>query len=164
MEQGDTRIIGAWYIYIAKYPSYRHDQPVLLCGIRKGNASPDDPKRSDIRSDRALAEQGGIEPGDIAFIKGWLPREHRPSWIEEDCSADNLLRMPKSQWPINVTDPLTYYAIDGEGNVLATVDALDERNAEALVTANLMDDTAQYAEWSANHFMLVTKPPCNCGI
>jgi hypothetical protein len=164
MEQGDTRIIGAWYVYTAPYPSYRFDKPVLLCGVRKMDAGPDDPQRADIRNDTDLAKQGGMATNDIAFIRGWLPDVHRPSFVEDDCLVSDLKALPESQWPCDIEAAVTWYAIDEEGNVLDTAEATDPHHAEFVMTDRMMADRDKYTKWSANRFMVVSVPPCNCGI
>lgn len=89
------KVIGQWYT--AQGPSdewmsarpWMVDRPLLLTAICKAGAA-DDSDEQYITDDAHLAREGGIEPGDIAYVQPYNLEQHRPCFVEEHVDADLL--------------------------------------------------------------------------
>lgn len=91
-----TKVIGQWYT--VQVPSERWmsarpwmvDRPLLLTAICKAGAA-DDSDEQYITDDAHLAREGGIGPGDIAYVQPYNLEQHRPCFVEEQVDANLLV-------------------------------------------------------------------------
>lgn len=102
-----TKVIGQWYT--VQVPSERWmsarpwmvDRPLLLTAICKAGAAVGSDEQY-ITDDVHLAREGGIEPGDFAYVQPYNLEQHRPCFVEEQVDANLLV---PTDPPANLVEP-----------------------------------------------------------